>query len=405
MNAVIVSEEPCYPANAGNRIRALNLMLQMARRHQITYICRDQGDAGEGEQARSYLKQHGVTTIVVADRVSSKKGPLFYGSLARNLLSSMPYSVQVHNSPGVHQAIREHAARNKVDVWQFEWLPYLDALRDIPDARSVVVAHNVDALVWQRFYEIERGWLKRWYIRQQWQKFERYERRIFNQTSRVVAVTPDDAKLIQSLYGVPRVDMVDNGVDNAWFQSVRAERNPKQILFLGTLDYRPNQDAARLLLDEVFPAVKGRHPSARLVIVGRKPPEWLTQRAQGVADVELHANVPDVRPYLASSGVMAVPLRVGGGSRLKILESLASGLPVVSTRVGAEGLTLTPDRDLIVVEHAEEMTAALCRALDNPELLRQTAEHGGEVVRQLYDWTVLGDKLEQVWQSIVIHNS
>ena len=84
----------------------------------------------------------------------------------------------------------------------------------------------MDALVWQRFYEIERSWLKRWYIRRQWHKFQRFEQRIFNQATRVVAVTADDARLIQSLYGVPRVDMVDNGVDNAWFQAVRAERNP-----------------------------------------------------------------------------------------------------------------------------------------------------------------------------------
>ena len=97
---------------------------------------------------------------------------------------------------------------------------------------------------------------------------------------------------------------------------------------------------------------------------------------------------------------MAVPLRVGGGSRLKILESLAAGLPVVSTRVGAEGLALTPERDLIVVEQAEDITAALCRALDDPEKLRQTAEHGGDVVRKQYDWSALGDKLEQVWQSV-----
>ncbi len=400
MNAVIVSEEPCYPANAGNRIRALNLMLRMARRHSITYICRDQGQAGEGEQARSFLQQHGITTIVVADPFSAKKGPLFYCRLAGNLFSAMPYSVQVHNSPRVHQAIRDHAARHKVDLWQFEWLPYLDALHGLPDARSVVVAHNVDALVWQRFGEIERGWLKRWYIRRQWHKFQRYEHRIFNQATRVVAVTADDARLIQALYGVGSADLVDNGVDNAWFQAVRAERGPGQILFLGTLDYRPNQDAARLLLDVVFPAIRARHPAARLLLVGRNPPEWLTRRVQGVAGVDLHGNVPDVRPYLASSGVMAVPLRVGGGSRLKILEALAAGLPVVSTRVGAEGLALTPGRDLIVVEQAEDITAALCWALDEPEKLKQTAEHGGAVVRKQYDWSALGDKLEQVWQSV-----
>jgi polysaccharide biosynthesis protein PslH len=405
MHAVIVSEEPCYPPTAGNRIRALNLMLQMANRHQITYICRDQGNASEAKQAGTFLKKHGITTIVVADAVRSKKGPLFYFRLAENLLSSLPYSVHLHNSPGIHEAIHTQAVRNKVDLWQFEWLPYLDALRGLPGARSVVMAYDVIALVWQRYHEIERNPLRRWYIRQQWHKFQRFERRIYHQTSRVVAVTADDARSIQTLYDVPRVDVVDNGVDIAHFQEVRGKRNPHQILFLGALEYRPNQDGARLLLDQVFPAVKGRHPTARLVIVGRKPPDWLRQRVAGLSDVELHADVPDVRPYLAASAVLAVPLRVGGGSRIKILEALATGLPVVSTRVGAEGLTLTPERDLFVAEQPEEMTAALCKALDNPERTRLTAAHGGEVVRKHYDWSVLGEKLEQVWQSVIRNSS
>src|SRR5262249_39242389 len=147
----------------------------------------------------------------------------------------------------------------------------------------------------------------------------------------------DDAAIVRDTFGVPQVDVVDNGIDRAYFEAAQGRRDPNCVLFLGALDYRPNGDAVNLLLDRIFPAVRTQVPAARLCIVGRNPPAALVERVRGLEHVELHANVADVRPYLAASGVMAVPLRIGGGSRLKILEALACGLPVVSTRVGAEG--------------------------------------------------------------------
>jgi polysaccharide biosynthesis protein PslH len=221
----------------------------------------------------------------------------------------------------------------------------------------------------------------------------------------VVAVTANDAAILREQFGVERVEVVENGVDSAYYENVSGRRVPDRLLYLGALDWRPNLDALQVLLDRVFPAVRREHPTATLCVVGRKPPEWLVQRVKTADGVELHADVPDVRPFLGDCGVLAVPLRIGGGSRLKILEALAGGLPVVATRIGAEGLCLTAGKDLVVVENAEDMAAALLNAIRNPDKMRAMARQGREVVRERYDWTGLADKLERVWEEAVVERT
>jgi glycosyltransferase involved in cell wall biosynthesis len=186
-------------------------------------------------------------------------------------------------------------------------------------------------------------------------------------------------------------------VDAAWFRPEGSSRDRRSLLFLGSLDWRPNLDAVRLLLDSIFPKVRAREPQARLVIVGRKPPRWLVNRARACENVALHCDVPDVRPFLHQCGAMAVPLRIGGGSRLKILESLAAECPVVSTKVGAEGLSLVPGRHFVEVDTVDEMAAALVQAIRNPQPIQEMARRGRQVVNDRYDWSILADKLETIW--------
>jgi glycosyltransferase involved in cell wall biosynthesis len=352
-----------------------------------------------------FLADHGITPVLVDHPVPKKSGLLFYGRLAGNLLSPLPYSVATHTSPRIRQEVREHARQHPVDVWQIEWQSYLMALDGLGSARSVLNTHNVETLIWQRYEEVERNPLKRWYIRQQRRKFERFERDVFARATRVVAVSHEDAALMRGRFGVPEVDVVENGIDGAYYakssEAMPRQREPGHIVFIGSLEFRPNLDAARLLLDQVFPAVRAQEPSARLSIVGRNPPPWLTERVRREPGVELHGSVPDVRPFLAQAMVMAVPLRIGGGSRLKILEGLACGLPVVSTRVGAEGLCLTPGEEIHVVERVEEMADVLVRCLRDPQATLAMAEKGRRVALERYDWGPLADKLEQVWEKCV----
>jgi len=366
----------------------------LASRHRITVIAHRNDESAE---ACRFLGERGIEVILVDRFVPAKSGPRFYARLAANLASSVPYSVAAHSSQELRRAVHAHARSHRIDVWQVESSVLAGALAGLEGRPRVVVAQNIESMIWRRYHENEPVALKRWYIQQQWRKFERFERRAFAAATRVVAVSEHDATLIRDRFGGRQVDVVDNGIDRGYFEAVQPDPDPNVILFLGSLDWRPNLDAVGLLLDRIFPAVRAREPSARLCLVGRKPPQALVRRVGKLPGVELQADVPDVRPILAKSGVMVVPLRIGGGSRLKILEAMASGLPVISTGVGAEGLELVPGVNYLAADEPEAIALALVAYIRDPRPARAMAGRSRGFVLDRYDWDTLAERLERVW--------
>lgn len=406
LNIAVLDEELPFPLTSGKRIRTFNLLARLAQRHRITVLCHRNPDREEALAAEEAFRTAGIATVVVERAVPPKGGPGFYARLAGNLLSPLPYSVSSHTSPALAEAVRAFAAENAVDVWHCEWTPYAQVLlaalgSELSSAPWTVMAHNVESLIWRRYAETAENPMKRWYIKQQLRKFERFERWAYSAATASIAVSREDAALMRAEFGGTRVKVVENGVDVDFFRPQRdVERNPAQMLFMGSLDWRPNQDAAVQLLTEILPAVRAEVPHATAVLVGRRPPEWLRALAASTPGAELHADVPDVRSFLARCGFLTVPLRIGGGSRLKILEALAAGTPVVSTRVGAEGLELEPGRDLLVAETRDEMVNATLHAIRAGEQLQDTAERGRRQVLARYSWELLAERLDGVWNSV-----
>jgi glycosyltransferase involved in cell wall biosynthesis len=398
LKVVIINEGLGYPPKGGNWLRTLNLMLPLARRHEITYVCRGAKDEQAEQIARSFYAENGIRMRICGEPPADKKGPAFYARVAANLASRLPYSIASHRSEDVRREIRRLANSENIDLFQFEALGYADALTGT-GARTIVMAHNVESLIWERLYQTERQRLKRWFIGHQLRKYERYERAVMQGASRVVSVSREDAALLRERFGVSDPAVVDNGVDVSYFASAPTTRrpDPKQILFLGSLDWRPNLDAIDVLLTRIMPQVLAAEPDAHLAIVGRNPSPALIRRLRREPNVELHADVEDVRPYLAQSAVMTVPLRIGGGSRLKILEAIASGLPVVTSRIGCEGLIFEPGRDLCVVEGEDQMAASLVESIRNPAPAAEMVRRGRTLIDAHYDWSRLADRLEQVW--------
>ncbi len=394
LNVVVVDGDVPYPPRSGKRLRTLNLLLPLARRHNITFIAR--ADLGEAAPAATFLTANGICPILIEEPLRPKRGAAFYLRLAADVVSRAPYSVNSRVSPGLAAAVRAHSGSNTTDIWQLEWFGYANCL---PAGASPVILqeHNVESLIWKRYGEVETNPAKRAYIALQYLKMLGYERRALHDAHTVVAVSDADAELASSLYGATNVAVVENGVDAQAFAKCVRTSGSRKILFLGALDWRPNVDAVHLLLKEIFPRVRQAVPDCQLMIVGRKPSPDLARRIALVAGAELHADVPDVLPYLGESAALAVPLRIGGGSRLKILEALAATVPVVASRIGAEGLDLIPGAHYVRADDPADFAQALVDAIKWPEAARAVAIAGQKVVAQHHDWPVLAAKMEALW--------
>lgn len=401
LNVLVLDEELPYPLNSGKRIRSFNLLRRLAGQHRITYVAHRNADACEAEVAAAALRDVGITPVTVDRTVPSKSGPAFYTRLMLNLLSNLPYSVSTHTSQALRREVRRQLRSGPYDLVHCEWAPYAQTMRDIPGIPVVVAAHNIESQIWQRYWENERPGLKRAYIRHQWHKFQRFERWAFRRADQVVFVSDPDAELGTRFYNAQGAFVVDNGVDVDAFVPTFEGRDRYQLLMMGSLDWRPNIDGIELFLRHVYPSLRQVEPQLRLVIIGRHPrPDW-AEWVRSQAGVELHANVPDVRPHLARSGCLVVPLRVGGGSRLKILEAAASGLPVVSTQVGAEGLAFQPDVHYASAPNIESIESAVLESVRYPDTARRRARSARQVVEQRYSWDPLAARLDQCWRACV----
>ncbi|MCS7270616.1 MAG: glycosyltransferase family 4 protein, partial [Gemmataceae bacterium] len=409
LHVAILDEELPYPPTSGKRIRTYQLLRRLAERHRLTFFAHRHADPEEALAAQDAFARLGIRTIVLDRPLPAKSGATFYARLAGNLLSALPYSVASHAAASYVAAVRDFAQRQRVQLWHCEWTPYAQVLRaafgpTLPQLRWTIMAHNVESLIWQRYAAIEPHPLKRWYLRLQQVKYERFEQWAYTAATLTIAVSQADARLMQQRFGATRLAVVENGVDVEAFRPQRdVERDPYHLLFVGSLDWRPNLDAVNLLLEQIFPAVAAAEPRARLSIVGRRPPQWLRLRCTAFPRVHLMADVADVRPFLACCGMLVVPLRVGGGTRLKILEALASGTPVISTTLGAEGLDLLPGQDLLIADSPQQFISAIHEAFRRPLELQDQAANARQKIIRRHSWNHLAQHLDDLWQATADH--
>jgi polysaccharide biosynthesis protein PslH len=385
---LVVSAHLPFPPRWGFGTRVYQLMRQIASRHDATLLCY----AAPGNENVERLRQEFPVEVVHRP----KQGVLRKrASQLRSLGSRVPYDVWTTHSRDMQRTIDRLCAERDFDIVQLE-STLLALFRFPPEAKLVLDEHNVDYEVYARMHETERSPLRRAFYGSQERRFVRFEQRSWQEVAAVVATSEREAEIMRSHAPDTNVAAVPNGVDVEYFRPEPAPVARGTVVFNGVLDYRPNIDGVNFLVDEVLPLVRKQRPEVRLTVVGRgseSAVEALRRR-----DIDATGEVPDVRPYLRGAEVVVVPIRMGSGTRLKVVEGLALGKPVVSTTLGCEGVNVRDGEHLLIGDTAETFALQIVHLFEHPEVGEALGRAGRELTEREYSWDYAGELLEGVYQ-------
>jgi sugar transferase (PEP-CTERM/EpsH1 system associated) len=389
------------PLDKGGRLRSWHLLRHLARRHSVTYL-------GFSDPSASVRDMDGMLEAcddlqTVERREVPKASLAFYLDAARHLADPLPYAVAKYRSAEYRHRLEALVAPDRCDALVCDFLvPAVNMPARIA-CPTVLFTHNVEAEIWRRHAETEERAWRRALLRSQWRRMLSFERRTLARFDAVLAVSESDRDTFARLYGESvrsPVCVIPTGVDVEYFApdpSVRPD--PFHIVFTGSMDWLPNEDAIVHFCREILPRLRQAEPRVSIAIVGRNPTPAVRRLAERDRGIEVTGRVDDVRPHVARGALSIVPLRVGGGTRLKIYESMAMGRAVVSTTVGAEGLPLTPGVHVTLADEPDHFAAEVLRLLRDGAARRAIEEAGLRLVRERYDWGAAAGVFERAIQS------
>ena len=386
------------PLDKGGRLRTWHLLEHLAATNEITYLSFAEPTATPQDHEGMRAVCSRLDTIPRAD--PAKGTPRFYMDAARYIVHSRPYAVAKYRSTEYRQRLASLLATGRYDVLVADFLPPVVNLPGLVPCPAVLFTHNVEAEIWRRHAEMAGNRITRALLHAQWRRMLRFERDALSRFDLVLAVSDADGQTFERLYpGALRtpVHVVRTGVDTTYFTPRPPDARPAHLVFTGSMDWLPNEDAMLHFAGEILPRIRRAHPDVTLSIVGRSPTPAVLRLAQQPG-IEVTGRVDDVRPHVAAAAVYVVPLRIGGGTRLKIFEAMAMGKAVVSTTVGAEGLPLTPGRVVALAERADACAAGVSELLRDQERRGRMETAARRIVVERYDWSAVARDLEEALQ-------
>ena len=399
-----------YPPRSGAAIRNLNLIRGLAQHHEVTLLAFADRPAGPtsarppGRDAERAAPPEllALCREVVAVDLPARSRPrrLF------DLLLPPPDLARRLASPAMAKAARTLAAQRSFDVVHVGGLEMAEVGLALRGRAAVVLdEHNAEYVLQRRAFENELrlggspvGAL---YSLVQWWKLRRYEARACRLADGVMAVSEADGQALLALAAGIRLAVVPNSVDTQEYSPrPRPPGGPPTLVFTGKMDFRPNVDAVVWFCREALPLVRAEAPDVRFRIVGRDPTE-VVRRLGRLPGVEVVGAVADDRPYVAGAHVFVVPMRVGGGVRIKVLQAMAAGAPVVSTTLGLEGIAARPGEHLLVADRPADFARAVLGLLASPKMGARLARAARRLVEAGYDWRVLAPRVEAFYEATV----
>lgn len=391
MKVLLLTQVLPYPPDSGPKAKTWNVLKFLAQHFEVTLVSFVRGDqSAEVKHLEQYCSA--VHTIPM------ERGLLRDGlALLPSLFSGQPWMMVRDDRAAMRQLVDRLAQETHFDIAHADQLNMAQYARRVPGARKVLDAHNALWLLYQRLWQTMRPGLKKWWLGRDWKLLKQYEGRICREFDVVLAVSEEDKTALQEAINsvqlatspvvpVSDITVIPITIDTVEISPVLREPEADHILHIGTMYWPPNIDGILWFIQEIYPYIRQKYPDITFDVVGARPPQEIVNMNGQGTDINVTGYVEDPTPYLQQAGLMVVPLRAGGGMRVKILNALAQGLPIVSTSLGCEGIAVTHGENILIADTPLDFANAVLRLLENPDFATQLGKNGRCLAERLYDY-------------------
>jgi len=387
-----------YPADTGGKIRSSKLFEKLAQQHDVTIVglVRPEDTQADVDRMLACCRRF----IPVVRPIAQRYTPRFYWELTANLFSRLPYMVQRHTNLEATRKMQDLLQNEQFDAVICDFLQGNLNLISLSFRPKILFEHNVESMVLRRYYEAARNPAVRAYFRLQWRRLFRAEKRAALHYDHCIEVSEKDCRTMQELYGVANTSAIPTGVDVDFYRPGDPAAEGNDLVFTASMDWLPNDDGVRFFVEDVLPRIRRDVPSVKFWAVGRNPSPALQRLAAEHEGVELTGTVDDVRPYIERATVYVVPLRVGGGTRMKIFEAMAMNKAVVSTSIGAEGLPVQDGENILLADDPGEFAGRVVTLLRDRDLRRRLGENGSRMVRERFTWDAVARVFAEICEKV-----
>ena len=325
---------------------------------------------------------------------AGKIGKLF--ALLTSFFSSIPYAVRIRTQTKTKRELADYIKTSKIDLVICDGIHQSLNVPENINARKILYEHNVESEILRRYSEMENNITKKVFVYSQFKKFVALQKKMWQSFDSVICCSEQDRQIMLKIAPIANIKVIPNGVDISYFSPNSHPAQPYTLVYTGQIGWKPNEDALLYFTNEIYSIIKQKQPNARLLIVGNNPGQKIKALSTADSSITVTGFVDDVRDYINKASVYIAPIRIGSGTRLKILEAFSMKKPVVSTSIGCEGLDVKNEKNIIIKDNPIEFAEAVLSLFSDETRCKILGEKARRLVEEKYDWNVVFKDLDKI---------
>lgn len=385
------------PPDTGGKIRSYHILEELARRHEVTLFTFYPAHFGD---VHHELERIFSRVVCCPLQIPATKSLADYANYVRHLFSPYPHAMVKYYRPGVSPALRKLLGTETFDAIVCDFVHPAGVIPWDHPSPKILFTHNVEAVIWQRHCQLATNLLWKAVCWREYRAMERMERFYLKRADHVLTVSENDRDLFARFVEPSKISVIPTGVDVNYFRPGNGDEKSNTLVFTGSMDWLPNEDGVIYFIEQILPLIRQQIPETALWVVGRCPSQRLSSLGAKDKGVRVTDQVEDIRPYVYDAAAYVVPLRIGGGTRLKIFEAMAMGKAVVSTSIGAEGLPVEHGKDIILADEPQDFARQVVNLLEHRAARSALGAAARQLVEQRHSWASVAARFEEVLDEV-----